>query len=132
LFWLYVGSKNEFSKFQYRYDYDTGTIPALMSALPVFSYKVKCAYRCRRIASIQDCHTQHYINIRRNCNKSSIALFFFFKCLERLFLGLILLDIWWMERSIGSIPESLDLLDIADAGINLSVLILVSRRFVQL
>jgi hypothetical protein len=38
---------------------------------------------------------------------------------------LILLDIWWVERSGGSLPQSLDLLDIADAGINLSVLVLV-------
>jgi hypothetical protein len=40
-------------------------------------------------------------------------------------VGLILLDIWWVERSGGSLPQSLDLLDIADAGINLSVLVLV-------
>ena len=41
--------------------------------------------------------------------------------------GIALLDIWWMDHSASSVPVSLQLSDVADSGINLLLLVLVSK-----
>ena len=44
--------------------------------------------------------------------------------------GIALLDIWWMDHSATSIPLSLELADIADSGVNLLLLVMVSTHHV--